>query len=105
MTLMPDPGNPSQGSGSILAWPVFICALEPGPGRPLPESRGIPDKPSFADDFAMGSGNSFPRYGGALLMRDSLDAIEDEPEAFFQKFGARLCVLNLTSAIDMGDGS
>ena len=80
----------------ILTWPVFIGALEPGPGRSLPESGGIPDRPSFAHDFATVSGKSFPRYGGALLMLVSLDAIE-EP-------GARLRVLDFASGKDTGDG-
>ena len=50
-----------------MAWPVFIGALAPGPGRHLPESGGILDKPSFADDFDMGSGKPFPRYGGLVV--------------------------------------
>ena len=70
----------------------------------MPESGGIPDKPSFADDFATGSGKPFPRYGGALLMGDSLDAIEDGPEALNQESGARLRVLDFSSGMDTGDG-
>ena len=51
----PGPGEPFSRSGGILACLVFLGALDPGPGRPLPESRDMPDRPSLADDFSMGS--------------------------------------------------
>ena len=37
-------------------------------------------------------------------MQDSLDAIEDKPEAFPWESGARLCLLDFTSGMDTGDG-
>ena len=75
-----------EKSGSILAWQVFIGSLAQGPGRHLPESGGIPDKPSFADDFATGSGKPFPRYGGAVWMQDLLGAMEEEPKVLLREF-------------------
>ena len=37
-------------------------------------------------------------------MQDSLDAIEEEPEALSQESGARLHVLDCASGMDTGDG-
>ena len=69
-----------------------------------PESGGIPDKQSFTDDSATQSGYPVPRYGGALLMWGSLNAMEEEPKAFFQEPSARICGLDFADDMDSGDG-
>ena len=91
----PGPGEPFPGFGSILAWPIFLLALALSPRRSLPESGGVPDRPGSADDLASGSGKPFPGYGGALLIWDSLDAIEHKAEAFPRESGAGLRLFDL----------
>ena len=65
----------------------------PGPGRHLLGAGGILHGPSFADDFAAESGKPFLAYGGALLVRDLLGAIQIEPEVLLRTSGAKLHVL------------
>ena len=81
-----------------------MSAIEPGPGRPSPESGGIPDQPSFVDNLDTGSGKSFPRYGGALWVQDLFGDSEDYPEALLHESGAMLHVLNYTGGMDPGAG-
>ena len=80
----------SRDLGGPCDWVTTLC-------RRSPEVYRI-------EDFATRSRKSFPRYGGALLMRVSLDTIEDKPEALSQEPGARLSILDFASGMDTGDG-
>ena len=84
----PGPRESFQRSGSILAWPVFIDALAEVIGR----------SPSFADDFATGSGKPCPRYGGALWVQDLLGAMEKK--VLLRELEAGLHVLTCTNGED-----
>ena len=105
--------GPCRGSGDTPDLPVSgvreYIGMSDLPTCTCIESRevfvgGIPDRPVSDHDFALGSGKPFPGYGGVLLIRDYLDAIENTAEAFPQESGAGLRLFDFTSRMDTGDG-
>ena len=62
----------------------------PGPGWSCSESWNLPDQPSCVDNCHTGPRKSFPRYEGALWVKDWLSGIEDDSKALLWASGARL---------------
>ena len=95
-------GESFQRPGSISAWPAFIAALTPGPGKFL--SGGILDGASFADDLATGSRKPFPKYEGVVWMQDSLDTRKEAHEVLLWELEVGLYVLTCTKGMDQDTG-
>ena len=100
----PGPGIFFPGPGSMSTRPVILDACAPDPGRSLPESGGMPDGLGSADDYGLGSGQPFPKYGGVLSGRDSWNAIENEHEGHPYDYAAPLRILDCNDDMDMEDG-
>ena len=89
-----------------LVRPDFVCAFDPGPRMPSPESGDRLEMPDFASDLDLGLGKPSPESGASLEVPDFASASDPGSGKLSPEYGYMsprnvlfLCFDTLTSAV------
>ena len=96
----PGPVESFWKAGSTSTWPAFIGVLAPAPGEFMTKSGGLPDEPSFPDDFTPRAGKPFLSNTWAGWRRKSLYTREATHRVLLQQLGVGVHALTRTSRVD-----